>query len=152
MMSHLLELRKLVGTRAIFSPGAVAIVLDESNRVLMQLRSDTKSWGFPGGSSELGDSLLETAQRELLEETGLTASNWTFVTVLSGQEFFFTYPNGDQIYNVSAVYIARGIAGELRSDSESLELHWCKPDQFPNDLAGPITRWIVTNLERILDM
>ena len=83
MMSHLLELRKLVGTRAIFSPGAVAIVLDESNRVLMQLRSDTKSWGFPGGSSELGDSLLETAQRELLEETGLRASNWSFVTVLS---------------------------------------------------------------------
>ena len=118
----------------------------------MQLRSDTRTWGFPGGSSELGESLLDTAQRELLEETGLRALDWTFVTVLSGQEFFFTYPNGDQIYNVSVVYVARGIAGELRIDHESLELHWCKLDQFPNDLAGPITRWIAINLERILDM
>jgi 8-oxo-dGTP pyrophosphatase MutT (NUDIX family) len=151
-VSHLLELRKLIGTRAIFSPGAVVVALNESNRVLMQLRSDTKSWGFPGGSSELGDSLLETAQRELLEETGLTASSWTFVTMLSGKEFFFTYPNGDQIYNVSAVYVAREISGELRLDVESFELCWCEPDQLPNDLAGPITEWIVANLERILKM
>jgi 8-oxo-dGTP pyrophosphatase MutT (NUDIX family) len=64
------------------------IAFDDVNRVLMQLRSDTRTWGFPGGSSELGDSLLETAQRELLEETGLTASSWTFVTMLSGQKFF----------------------------------------------------------------
>jgi 8-oxo-dGTP pyrophosphatase MutT (NUDIX family) len=45
----------------------VVVALNESNRVLMQLRFDMKSWGFSGGSSELGDSLLETAQRELLE-------------------------------------------------------------------------------------
>jgi 8-oxo-dGTP pyrophosphatase MutT (NUDIX family) len=130
----------------------VVVVLNESNQVLMQLRADTKSWGFPGGSSELGDSLLETAQRELLEETGLTASSWTFVTMLSGQEFFFVYPNGDQIFNVSAVYIARAISGELRTDSESLELRWCELDNLSQDLAGPITRWIATYLERILKM
>jgi 8-oxo-dGTP pyrophosphatase MutT (NUDIX family) len=151
-MSHLIELRKLIGTRAIFSPGAVVVALNESNRVLMQLRSDTKSWGFPGGSSELGDSLLETAQRELLEETGLTASSLTFVTILSGKEFFFTYPNGDQVYNVSAVYVARGLSGELKMDSESLELRWCELDALPNNLAGPITRWIMANLEHILKM
>ena len=128
------------------------VVLNESNQVLMQLRSDTKSWGFPGGSSELGDSLLETAQRELLEETGLTASSWTFVTMLSGKEFFFTYPNGDQIYNISAVYVAREISGELRTDSESLDLRWDEFDQLPSNLAGPIMRWIAINFEQILKM
>jgi 8-oxo-dGTP pyrophosphatase MutT (NUDIX family) len=149
-MSHLLELRKLVGKRPLFSPGSVVIALDDANRVLMQLRLDTRTWGFPGGSSELGDSLLETAQRELLEETGLIAQSWTFVTMLSGKEFFFTYPNGDQIYNVSAVYVARGISGDLCSDHESLELRWFEFDNLSQDLAGPITRWIATNLERIL--
>jgi 8-oxo-dGTP pyrophosphatase MutT (NUDIX family) len=151
-MGHIQELRKLVGSRAIFSPGAVVVVLNESNRVLMQLRSDTRTWGFPGGSSELGDSLLETAQRELLEETGLTASSWTFVTMLSGKEFYFVYPNGDQIYNVSAVYIARGISGDLRTDSESLELRWLEMNDLPTDDTGPIKRWIAANLERILKM
>jgi 8-oxo-dGTP pyrophosphatase MutT (NUDIX family) len=151
-MSHIQELRKLVGKRPLFSVGSAVIALDDSNRVLMQLRSDTNSWGFPGGSCELGDSLLETAQRELLEETGLTASNWMFVTMLSGKEFFFTYPNGDQIYNVSAVHIARGISGNLCSDHEGLELRWFEMDDLPTDDTGPIKRWIVSNLERILKM
>jgi 8-oxo-dGTP pyrophosphatase MutT (NUDIX family) len=151
-MSHLQELRKLVGKRPLFSPGSVVIALDDVNRVLMQLRSDTRTWGFPGGSSELGDSLLETAQRELLEETGLTASSWTFVTVLSGKEFFFTYPNGDQIFMVSAVYIAREISGNLCSDHEGLELRWFEMDDLPTDDTGPIKRWVVANLERILNI
>jgi hypothetical protein len=76
----------------------------------------------------------------------------TFVTILSGKEFFFTYPNGDQVYNVSAVYVARGLSGELKMDSESLELRWCELDALPNNLAGPITRWIMANLEHILKM
>jgi 8-oxo-dGTP pyrophosphatase MutT (NUDIX family) len=151
-MGYVQELRKLVGQQPLFSPGSVVIALDDANRVLMQLRSDTRTWGFPGGSCELGDSLLETAQRELLEETGLAASSWMFVTMLSGKEFFFTYPNGDQMYNVSAVYFARGISGELRMDSESLELHWYELDDLPHNMAGPITRWIVSNLERILNL
>jgi 8-oxo-dGTP pyrophosphatase MutT (NUDIX family) len=118
----------------------------------MQLRSDTRTWGFPGGSCELGDSLLEAAQRELLEETGLTASSWTFVTMLSGKEFFFIYPNSDQIYNVSAVYVAREISGDLCSDHEGLELRWFEMDDLPTDDTGPIKRWIVSNLERILNI
>jgi 8-oxo-dGTP pyrophosphatase MutT (NUDIX family) len=149
-VSHLLELRKLVGNRPLFSPGATVLALNDAGELLMQLRSDTKSWGFPGGSSELGDSLLQTAQRELLEETGLTASSWQFVTVLSGAEFFYTYPNGDQIYNVAAIYLAQGLSGNVRIDHESLELRWFNPGALPTDLAGPITRWVVDHLEGIL--
>jgi 8-oxo-dGTP pyrophosphatase MutT (NUDIX family) len=151
-VSHLLELRKLVGKRPLFCVGSVVIAFDDANRILMQLRSDTRTWGFPGGSSELGDTLLETAQHELLEETGLMASSWTFVTVLSGQEFFFVYPNGDQIFMVSAVYIAREISGDLCSDHEGLELRWFEMNDLPTDDTGPIKRWIVANLEQILNM
>jgi 8-oxo-dGTP pyrophosphatase MutT (NUDIX family) len=150
IVSHMLELRKLVGSRPLFSPGATVLALNEAGQILMQLRSDTKTWGFPGGSSELGDSLLQAAQRELLEETGLTASSWNFVTILSGSEFFYIYPNGDQIFNVAAIYLARGLSDSLHMDHESLELRWFNPDDFPTDLAGPITRWVVDHLEGIL--
>ena len=148
-MGYIFELRELVGKRPLFSPGATVVAFDEQNRVLMQRRSDTKTWGFPGGSSELGDSLEDTARRELLEETGLVAGRLEFITVLSGAAYRFTYPNGDQIYNVGAVFVTRGLTGDLQTDAESLELRWFAPFSIPLELAGPITQWVVDNLESL---
>ena len=148
-MGYILDLRELVGKRPLFSPGATVVAFDEHNRVLMQLRSDTQTWGFPGGSSELGDSLEDTARRELLEETGLVADRLEFITVLSGAAYQFTYPNGDQIYNVGAVFVARGLTGALQADAESLELSWFAPSSLPLELAVPITQWVVDNLESL---
>jgi 8-oxo-dGTP pyrophosphatase MutT (NUDIX family) len=146
-VSYLLELRELVGSLPLFSPGASVVAFDDHGRVLMQRRADTGTWGFPGGSMELGDSLEGTAHRELLEETGLHAADLEFVTVLSGAEYRFTYPNGDEIYNVAAIFTARGLTGELNPDVESLELHWFDTNALPLELAGPVTRWIVRNLD-----
>jgi 8-oxo-dGTP diphosphatase len=148
-MSYLLELRKLVGSRPLFSPGSSVVAFDDHDRVLMQRRADTGTWGFPGGSMELGDSLEDTAGRELLEETGLRAARLEFVTMLSGAAYRYVYPNGDEIYNVAAIFTARGLTGELKPDHESLELRWFDTHEFPLELAGPITRWIVRNLEAL---
>ncbi len=38
---------------------------------------DQYSWEIPEGGCPLGTSPLETAKRELLEETGISAGNWT---------------------------------------------------------------------------
>ena len=148
-MGYILELRELVGKRPLFSVGATVVAFDEQNRVLMQLRSDTGTWDFPGGSSELGDSLEDTARRELLEETGLVADRLEFITVLSGAMYRETYPNGDEIYIVSAVFIARDLTGNLQTDEESLELRWFAPSSLPLELAGPITQWVADNLETL---
>lgn len=97
----------------------------------------------------MGDSLEDTARRELLEETGLVADRLEFITVLSGAAYQFTYPNGDQIYNVGAVFVAKGLTGALQADAESLELSWFAPSSLPLELAGPITQWVVDNLESL---
>jgi 8-oxo-dGTP pyrophosphatase MutT (NUDIX family) len=57
---------------------AVVVLLDQASRVLMQHRDqyapiDPERWGLPGGHLEPGEDPLTAAQRELLEETGLTA-------------------------------------------------------------------------------
>ncbi|GAB3507000.1 NUDIX hydrolase [Emticicia fontis] len=40
------------------------------------------SWEIPEGGSPEGEDILETAKRELLEETGLIAQKWTMISRL----------------------------------------------------------------------
>ncbi len=51
-------------------------------------------WGLPRGAMEPGETLEETAKRELYEKTGLHANNLQFLTILSGYQDYFKYPNG----------------------------------------------------------
>lgn len=53
--------------------GAAAIIADSEGRVLLVKHSYGKmNWDMPGGKAEANESAQETAQREVLEETGLT--------------------------------------------------------------------------------
>ncbi|HIV24166.1 MAG TPA: NUDIX domain-containing protein, partial [Candidatus Merdiplasma excrementigallinarum] len=50
---------------------AVIIARMEGKWVLCR-HKDRNTWEFPGGHREEGESILETARRELYEETGAT--------------------------------------------------------------------------------
>ncbi|MFV1493782.1 NUDIX hydrolase [Phaeobacter sp. JH18-32] len=60
--------------------GALAVVChtrqDGDQVILIQRRSPPNAgwWGFPGGHVELGETAMQAAARELLEETGVIAS------------------------------------------------------------------------------
>ncbi len=116
VMSYITDLRALVGRRPVILPGSTVLILDAQNRVLLQHRTDTKTWGTIGGSTELGDSLEETAIREALEEADITILGLEFLGMLSGKKYFFEYPNGDQIYNVAAIYVSRNWTGTPKAD------------------------------------
>jgi 8-oxo-dGTP diphosphatase len=54
--------------------GAAAIILRQDSGVLLVHHTYGRlNWELPGGASEPGESVVETALRELREETGLTA-------------------------------------------------------------------------------
>jgi ADP-ribose pyrophosphatase YjhB (NUDIX family) len=55
--------------------GALAVVIHDAQVLLVQRskQPDAGLWGFPGGHVEWGETVLEAAQRELLEETSVTA-------------------------------------------------------------------------------
>jgi 8-oxo-dGTP pyrophosphatase MutT (NUDIX family) len=133
-LSYLRELRKIVGKRPLIVAGSLVIVFNSNDEVLFQKRTDTGDWGLPGGAMEPGESLEETARRELYEETGLKAKDIKLVTVLSGKDMYYRYPHGDEIYNVIAVFEAIDVEGKpMINDCESLDLQYLPIDHpIPN--------------------
>ena len=118
--------------------GAGVLLLDKQGWVLLQHRTDSHDWSTPGGACELGESLEQTARRELLEETGLEVGELELFTVLSGQEFYYKYPNGDEVYNVSAMFLGHYEGSELTPDvEETKELRFFDLSDLP-PIMGPV--------------
>ncbi|MFJ5760170.1 NUDIX hydrolase [Neobacillus sp. NPDC093182] len=135
MAEYIKEIRELIGNRPLILVGSTIIVMNEKKEILFQHRSDTKEWGLPGGAMEIGESLEQTAERELFEETGLKAKNFKFIDLLSGSNLYYKYPNGDEVYNVICVYLAEDISGELAmNDGESLDLEYFSINELPTKL------------------
>lgn len=130
-MSYISDMRRYIGHAPMLCVGATVVVLND-NKILLNLRSDTHTWGIPGGAAELGETLEDTAARELKEETNLVANSFTLLNVFSGENFYFKYPNGDELYSVIALYLANGVTGNSKiNDGESFELKYFSKDELP---------------------
>jgi ADP-ribose pyrophosphatase YjhB (NUDIX family) len=138
-MEYINELRKYVGNRPLLMVGSTVLILNSQNQLLMMKRSDTGCWGVPGGAMELGETTEETARRELLEETDLEANELTLFGVFSGKELYYRYPSGEEVYNVSIVYLARDVHGIIKlSDGEHREFKYFDLAQLPENISPPI--------------
>ncbi|WP_193106455.1 NUDIX hydrolase [Brachybacterium sp. FME24] len=133
MSDYISRLRSKVGHEPIILNFAGCIIPRGNGDVLLQKRGDREKpiWGFPGGGLELGETLHDTAVREVREETGLEVAVTELAGVYSGMVDH--YPNGDTAYSVTAFFVARRLDGDLRCDgSESIGLEYfaesCLPD------------------------
>ncbi|MGE1026938.1 NUDIX hydrolase [Bacillus sp. GMs2/2] len=135
-MDYVTGLRKIVGHRPLILVGAVVILIDEENRILLQKRKEPNGlWGIPGGLMELGESIENTAKREIHEETGLLVEGLTLFNVFSGESYFRKLENKDEFYAITVVYSSKKFKGKLQiSDNESLHLHFYNIDKLPEDM------------------
>ena len=85
--------------------GATLLILNQHDQLLMLRRNDNGCWGVPGGAMEPGESLVDTARREAKEEIGIEIENLDLFGIYSGAELYYCNPNGDEVYNVSVVYL-----------------------------------------------
>ncbi len=107
------------------SEAVAAIPLDASGRILMidhyRFITGTRGWEVPSGRIDAGESVEQAALRELLEETGYSASNW--------QALGRYHPSNGSSNQVFHVGVARGLihrSGPLDSN-ETLGLRFFTP-------------------------
>ena len=141
-MGYIMDLRAFVGHRPLIQVGSAVILEDGQGRILLQLRSDNHLWDFSAaGSMEPGESAEDTARRELLEETGLTARALELCGVFTGPREHHVYPNGDEVYNVEFVYVCRDWGGTLNCQADEVEeLRFFAPGELPDGLSPGFRR------------
>ncbi|WP_346887436.1 NUDIX hydrolase [Clostridium sp. UBA1056] len=141
--------RKLVG----HLPSAGVIIVDEKNRVLLQLRTDNNKWCIPGGAIILGETTKEAAKREVFEETNLVVEELSLFNVYSGEEQHWIYPDGNEVYFISIVYITNKFNGTMKVDGiEGTELKFFAIDNLPQDITPsnkPILNDVKNRLKHI---
>jgi len=149
MNEYIKTMRKLVGHERLLLVGA-SVLVHHNGKILLQLRKDNGCWGWAGGAVELGENVEDTAKRELFEETGLTANSLKLLGVFSGEELFYTYPNGDKVAIVDIVYLCEDFSGELltRTD-ETSDLRWFDIDDLPENISPPVKKPLTKCLETI---
>lgn len=98
-------------------------------------------WGFPAGFQDYGESLTETAVREVREETGLGVDPVRLLDVVLSRD------NPRKLVNL-VVYLARVVAGELVAADDALEARFFPVDDLPEDLAFENNRQILDRLVR----
>ena len=137
-MDYILQLRQYIGHRPILIVGAGILILDAQDRLLMMKRSDNGCWGIPGGSLGPGEVVEVAARRETLEETKLEVGEMSLFGVFSGPELYYKYPNGDEVYNVTVMYLSRDWRGEIQLNDEHSEWKWFPANEIPENVSPPI--------------
>lgn len=138
MKEYIKNLRDFVGHQPLLLCGASVIIFNTKGQVLMLERTDNKCWCFPGGAVEPGENVRDTAKREVYEETNLIVNSFELFDVFSGENLYYKYPNGDEVYNVDTVFSTNDYMGELKINNESMQAKFFEINDIPNNISPPV--------------
>jgi ADP-ribose pyrophosphatase YjhB (NUDIX family) len=129
-----------------------AFILDSDSRVLMIRRTDSGLYAIPGGAQEVGETISQTAVREVNEETGIDVEPLELIGVYSDPEHVIAFTNGEVRQEFSICFRARPTGGELRTSDESSEVRWIERSDLDGLNIHPSIRLRIehgyANLER----
>ena len=117
---------------------AAAVVIEREGKLLLIRRANDPErgkWAFPAGFVDGGENPARAAERESLEETGLTVRTTGVLDV-------FAREADNEGADILIVYRAEVTGGELQPGDDADRAVFFGPSEFP-ELAFPSTHQIV---------
>src|SRR2546422_1506662 len=119
--------RKRIGKPRPGKPGRTALssgcaVINPEGRILLLRRADERIWGLPKGTVEPGETLEQTAVREVREETGLHVR---ILAPLTAVRYRFYSPRDDVNVDKRVVYfLSERVGGRLKLEPGFDDARW----------------------------
>ena len=134
--------------QAVSAGGVVCEERDGDVMVAMCGRLKTGLWALPKGTPDRGETLEETALREVQEETGLSVE---IATSLGHIEYWFTR-DGERIHKRVYFYLMRPCGGSFEDhDPEFDVVRWASAMEALYTLTYPSEREVLQRAMSALD-
>lgn len=121
-------------------PAASAVVTDETGRLLLAKRNDNNLWTIPGGEMKPGETIAETAVREVKEETGIDVEVVSLVGIYSNPSHVVEYSDGEVRQQFSVCFACRRAGGDLETSDETSDVGYFTPNQLEGMQIHPSIR------------
>lgn len=134
-------------------PAARVLVVSNDARLLLFEAADASGswWVTPGGGLRSGESFLEAARRELLEETGFSHSLGPCVWVRH-HRFQYLGQDHDQYERFyTAIGVPRRDPAPIKPDSYVVGFRWWSMDEIASSTADFAPKRIATHLRPIIE-
>lgn len=110
---------------AMAAGGVVVRGSGDELEVVVAGRASDRTWVFPKGTPDPGETIEETALREVREETGLDVA---IVRSLGTIEYWFAVP-GERVHKIVHFFLMRATGGDVaRHDHEYDDVRWVGVD------------------------
>lgn len=121
---------------------AAAVLVEKDSLVLLVQRNNHPFqglWTLPAGFVDAGEDPAHAAERECLEETGLTVRITSLMEIISGLE----HARGA---NMVIVYRGQVESGTLQASDDASRVDWFSLDDLP-PLAFEATKQVLSKLQ-----
>lgn len=112
-------------------PSVTVVVRNEAGQILLIHKTDNNLWALPGGGHDVGESITDTAVREVREETGIATEIVRLVGTYTNPNHVMAYDDGEVRQQFSLCFEGRIVEGVAREDgTETKAVRWIHPSQL----------------------